>query len=74
MPKISELFTQNLNWSEDIRRKRPEFFETLSKQQSPKFLWIGCADSRVPANEVVGLLPESSSCTVTSLTSSSTPT
>ena len=57
MPKISELFTQNLNWSEDIRRKRPEFFETLSKQQSPKFLWIGCADSRVPANEVVGLLP-----------------
>jgi carbonic anhydrase len=57
MPKISELFTQNQNWSEDIRRKRPEFFETLSKQQSPKFLWIGCADSRVPANEVVGLLP-----------------
>ena len=57
MPKISEWFTQNQNWSEDIRRKRPEFFETLSKQQSPKFLWIGCADSRVPANEVVGLLP-----------------
>ena len=57
MPKIRELFTQNQAWSEDIRRKHPEFFEVLSKQQSPKFLWIGCADSRVPANEIVGLLP-----------------
>ena len=57
MPKIRELFTQNQAWSEDIRRKQPEFFEVLSKQQSPKFLWIGCADSRVPANEIVGLLP-----------------
>jgi len=57
MPQIRELFTQNQAWSEDIRRKNPEFFEVLSKQQSPRFLWIGCADSRVPANEIVGLLP-----------------
>lgn len=57
MSSVSDLFSKNRAWSERIRRERPEFFETLSKQQSPKYLWIGCSDSRVPANEIVGLLP-----------------
>ena len=57
MPDISELFIQNKKWSAEIHRKEPAFFETLSKQQSPRYLWIGCSDSRVPANEIVGLLP-----------------
>ena len=57
MPLIAKLFDQNRAWSEDMRRSQPGFFETLSRQQSPKYLWIGCSDSRVPANEIVGLLP-----------------
>lgn len=57
MTEIRDLFEKNKAWSENLRRKNPEFFETLSKQQSPRFLWIGCSDSRVPANEIVGLLP-----------------
>lgn len=51
------LFANNLAWSEKIRRDKPDFFLELSRQQSPTYLWIGCADSRVPANEIVGLLP-----------------
>lgn len=54
---IQELFENNIKWAEEIDHQDPEFFNKLSKQQSPKFLWIGCADSRVPANEIVGLLP-----------------
>lgn len=57
MKSIKNLFENNRKWSEDINRKNPDFFPTLSRQQAPKYLWIGCADSRVPANEVVGLLP-----------------
>ncbi len=57
MPEIADLFVQNKKWSEKIRRQQPEFFETLSKQQKPRYLWIGCSDSRVPANEIVDLLP-----------------
>ena len=57
MKSIENLFENNRKWSEDITKKNPDFFPTLSKQQAPKYLWIGCADSRVPANEVVGLLP-----------------
>lgn len=57
MKSIKNLFENNRMWSEDINRKNPDFFPMLSKQQAPKYLWIGCADSRVPANEVVGLLP-----------------
>ena len=57
MHKLNDLFQTNRAWSERIRRIDPEFFDKLSRQQSPKFLWIGCADSRVPANEIVGLLP-----------------
>ena len=57
MPTLDHLFAQNQAWAEDIRRRDPEFFPKLSRQQSPQYLWIGCADSRVPANEIVGLLP-----------------
>ncbi len=57
MKKLPELFRNNRGWSERIRRADPEFFGKLSQQQSPQYLWIGCSDSRVPANEIVGLLP-----------------
>ena len=55
--KLAHLFDNNRRWSEEIRRNDPEFFPTLSRQQAPEYLWIGCSDSRVPANEIVGLLP-----------------
>ena len=54
---LQTLFDNNRRWSEEIRRTDPEFFPTLSRQQAPEYLWIGCSDSRVPANEIVGLLP-----------------
>lgn len=57
MEKLIPLFESNRQWAKDIRKTDPAFFEKLSKQQSPKYLWIGCSDSRVPANEIVGLLP-----------------
>ena len=57
MEKLISLFENNRQWAKDIRKADPAFFEKLSKQQSPKYLWIGCSDSRVPANEIVGLLP-----------------
>ena len=57
MPKLKELFDRNRNWSEQTRRADPDFFKRLTAQQSPRFLWIGCADSRVPANQVVDLMP-----------------
>src|SRR5690606_19079603 len=57
MTSLDYLFENNTRWADDIKREDPEFFNTLAKQQSPEFLWIGCADSRVPANEIVGLLP-----------------
>ncbi len=57
MSDIQRLLANNRAWSADIRRRDPEFFPTLARQQRPSFLWIGCADSRVPANEIVGLLP-----------------
>jgi carbonic anhydrase len=57
MQSLKHLFDSNRVWSERIRRQSPEFFAELSRQQSPEYLWIGCADSRVPANEIVGLLP-----------------
>ncbi|NBV39482.1 MAG: carbonic anhydrase, partial [Verrucomicrobia bacterium] len=57
MPETKKLFALNRAWSEEIRRQNPDFFQKLSQQQSPRFLWIGCSDSRVPANEIVGLLP-----------------
>jgi carbonic anhydrase len=57
MRPLSHLFDNNRAWSERIRRIDPEFFARLSRQQRPRYLWIGCSDSRVPANEIVGLLP-----------------
>jgi carbonic anhydrase len=57
MRTLNQLFQNNQAWSENIRRRDPEFFLRLSRQQSPAYLWIGCSDSRVPANEIVGLLP-----------------
>ena len=57
METLSHLFDNNRAWSEGIRQVKPEFFLELSRQQSPKYLWIGCSDSRVPANQIVGLAP-----------------
>jgi carbonic anhydrase len=57
MKSLSHLFENNRAWSEGIRQVKPEFFLELSRQQSPKYLWIGCSDSRVPANQIVGLAP-----------------
>ena len=57
MRKLLHLFESNRIWAERIRQQELEFFTKLSRQQSPAYLWIGCSDSRVPANEIVGLLP-----------------
>ena len=57
MPTLHRLFANNRTWAARVTARDPHFFQTLSMQQSPKYLWIGCADSRVPANEIVGLLP-----------------
>ena len=57
MKNLSHLFENNLKWANSIKRKDPEFFSTLSKQQAPEILWIGCSDSRVPANEIIDLPP-----------------
>ena len=57
MRSLPDLFEKNRAWSERIRRADPDFFPRLSRQQNPKYLWIGCADSRVPANEIVDLAP-----------------
>jgi carbonic anhydrase len=54
---LSQLFANNREWAAEVTRRDARFFERLSKQQAPQYLWIGCADSRVPANEIVGLLP-----------------
>ena len=55
--RLTQLFEFNRRWSDDIRRADPGFFERLSQLQAPEYLWIGCSDSRVPANQIVGLLP-----------------
>jgi carbonic anhydrase len=57
MPALSHLLRNNRQWAREITARHPNFFEKLSEQQSPRYLWIGCSDSRVPANEIVGLLP-----------------
>lgn len=57
MHQLSHLFEQNKAWADAIRQRDPDFFLKLSRQQSPEYLWIGCSDSRVPANEIIGLLP-----------------
>ena len=57
MQALKELFDNNKAWAASMIKRDAEFFARLSRQQSPQYLWIGCADSRVPANEIVGLLP-----------------
>ncbi len=57
MKSLSDLFENNRRWSTQVRQVQPDFFTELAAQQNPQYLWIGCADSRVPANEIVGLLP-----------------
>jgi carbonic anhydrase len=57
MKTLPHLFANNRAWAEAIRRQDPDFFYQLSKQQFPEYLWIGCSDSRVPANQIVGLAP-----------------
>lgn len=57
MRYLSQLFENNRRWAEAITRDDPEFFTRLAKQQAPRYLWIGCSDSRVPANQIVGLMP-----------------
>ena len=54
---LIQLLANNRSWAADITRREPEFFARLSRQQAPQYLWIGCSDSRVPANQIVGLLP-----------------
>ena len=57
MRSLPQLFANNRAWADDMTRQDPEFFRRLSHQQSPEYLWIGCSDSRVPANQIVGLPP-----------------
>ena len=57
MKLLNHLFVQNQQWADRIKAEDPHFFEKLSAQQAPEYLWIGCSDSRVPANELLGLLP-----------------
>src|SRR5512139_3072437 len=57
MRSLSRLFDNNRAWAERVLRSDPGFFTSLAQQQSPEYLWIGCADSRVPANQIVGLPP-----------------
>jgi carbonic anhydrase len=57
MENLADLFELNRTWARGMRAQDPAFFDKLAKQQAPEYLWIGCSDSRVPANTVVGLLP-----------------
>ena len=57
MNNADELLANNRAWAEAVRERDPTFFPRLAHQQAPRYLWIGCSDSRVPANEIVGLLP-----------------
>ena len=57
MSDITQLLENNRQWSEDQKDADPEFFNKLSERQKPEYLWIGCSDSRVPANQIVGLIP-----------------
>jgi len=59
MRVLKDLFARNKKWAEGIKEKSPTFFEDLARQQNPEYLWIGCSDSRVPANEIGNLLPGS---------------
>ena len=57
MTQLTDLLDNNRRWAEGVRAQDPQFFKRLSQQQAPKYLWIGCSDSRVPANQIVGMQP-----------------
>ena len=57
MKTLKVLLDSNKKWAEKVKQQEPSFFSKLAEQQSPKYLWIGCSDSRVPANQIVGLMP-----------------
>lgn len=57
MKDLTRLLDQNRAWAENIKASDPDFFQTLAKQQSPRFLWIGCSDSRVPSTQLAGMMP-----------------
>ena len=57
MSRLEELFANNRKWAAAVEASEPGFFERLAGQQNPEYLWIGCSDSRVPANQIVGLMP-----------------
>lgn len=57
MPEIQRLLDNNKKWAKNTQEENPEFFSVLAQQQTPMYLWIGCSDSRVPANQIVDLLP-----------------
>ena len=57
MRVLKSIFDENRKWAENIKKSDPDFFSSLSKQQNPEYLWIGCSDSRVPANIITGLPP-----------------
>jgi len=57
MSSIQDLFSHNRTWAARMERERPGFFTSLTQQQTPKYMWIGCSDSRVPANQITGLEP-----------------
>ncbi len=57
MDRLEQLLKNNEEWAEQIKTQDPGFFESLAAQQAPEYLWIGCSDSRVPANQLLGLLP-----------------
>ena len=57
MTTLDQLLQRNRDWADQVSRDDPSFFTALSRQQAPKYLWIGCSDSRVPANQIMGLAP-----------------
>jgi carbonic anhydrase len=57
MDDLNELLEKNRQWAEEIKASDPQFFNSLAQQQTPRYLWIGCSDSRVPATQLVGLKP-----------------
>jgi carbonic anhydrase len=57
MTEVADLFKRNREWAASMRAADPEFFSSLARLQAPEFLWIGCSDSRVPANQITGLAP-----------------
>ncbi|RWX49965.1 carbonic anhydrase [Candidatus Electrothrix marina] len=57
MRKLKSIFDQNRSWAKKVKESDPDFFKKLSEQQNPEYLWIGCADSRVPANQIIDMLP-----------------